>query len=153
MDLGNQRESSWGYCPEKQTSHGKWWVLFRVIKLLIAVTTTMTRWMGFRLPITNDYSDIWDECHCHCSHNPLHPIWPTQYTADSGCNLKPLHQWGDAMPLNPRENTLRIIWGTICEHAIFFFKIPKPSPPLSRPSLPNPPPPPSEKKLGLLGAY
>jgi len=48
---------------------------------------------------------------------------------------------GDAMPLNPKENTLRIIWGTFCEHAIFFLKIPKPSPPLSPPSLPNPPSP------------
>jgi len=25
------------------------------------------------------------------------PIWPTQHTMDMGCNLWPLHQWGDAM--------------------------------------------------------
>ncbi len=58
---------------------------------------------------------------------PPAPIWPTQYTADTGCNLKPLHQWGDAMPLNPRGNTLKI-WGTFCEHAIF-KKNPKAFPP------------------------
>jgi hypothetical protein len=28
--------------------------------------------MGFHLPITNDYLDVWDECCCCCPHNPLH---------------------------------------------------------------------------------
>jgi hypothetical protein len=29
--------------------------------------------MGFHLSVTNDYLDVWDEYHCRCSHNPLHP--------------------------------------------------------------------------------
>jgi hypothetical protein len=62
-------------------------------------------WMGFHSPITNDYSDVWDECSCCCLHNsPLCSVWPTQFAADMGCNLRPLQQqWGDAMPPISRE--------------------------------------------------
>jgi hypothetical protein len=49
-------------------------------------------------PITDDYvDDVWDECHCCCCcHNPPALIWPTQYTADMGCNMWSLCQWDDA---------------------------------------------------------
>jgi len=44
------------------------------------------------------YRTICESC-CHCCHNPPAPIWLTPYTANMGCNLWPLHQWGDAMSL------------------------------------------------------
>jgi hypothetical protein len=37
------------------------------------------------------------------STQPPVPVWPTQYTADMGCALRPLCQWGDAMPRISRE--------------------------------------------------
>ncbi len=64
--------------------------------------------MGFHRPITDDYADVWDECHCHCQHNHPVPIWPTHYTVDMVCNSWRLHQWGDAMPPISTEDRLCI---------------------------------------------
>jgi hypothetical protein len=46
---------------------------FPVTRLLeLRGTQWVTQRMGFHLPITNDYLDVWDECCCCCPHNPLH---------------------------------------------------------------------------------
>jgi hypothetical protein len=67
-------------------------------------TKSVTQWMGIHSPlVTSNYLDVWDECCCHHSHNLPGPVWPTQYAADSSCNLRPLHQWGDAMLRISRE--------------------------------------------------
>jgi hypothetical protein len=62
------------------------------------ITDDLTDGMGFHLLVTDDYVvvDVWDESHCHWHQSPPAPIWSTQYTADMGCNLWPLHQWGNA---------------------------------------------------------
>ncbi len=80
----------------------------------------MTQWTGFHLPVTDDYADVWDDCHCHCQHNHPAPIWPTQYTVDMGCNLWCLHQWGDAMPPFSIEDrlcinryTILVVWDLV----------------------------------------
>ncbi len=67
----------------------------------------MTQRMGFHPPVTDDSVNDWDEWCCCCHHNPPVPIWPTQYTEDMGCNLWPLHQWGDATsPISVEELVL-----------------------------------------------
>jgi hypothetical protein len=41
----------------------------------------MTQQMGFHSPVTNDYSDVWDECRCWClSAEPDALVWLTQYS-------------------------------------------------------------------------
>jgi hypothetical protein len=74
------------------------------------------------------------------SAQPPAPIWPTQYTADTGCNLRPLHhQWGRCHATEFEGKTQSEFEKHFCEHAIFFKNsqsLPPSSPP---PSLPNPP--------------
>jgi hypothetical protein len=58
---------------QKKTSHKSGEFFFPVTRLQeLHGTQSVTRRMGFHLPITNDYLDVWDECCCCCPHNPLH---------------------------------------------------------------------------------
>jgi hypothetical protein len=64
----------------------------------------VTQWMVIHSLVTDNYWDVWDKCCCHRSHNPPGPVWPTQYAADSNCNMRPLPQWGDAgLPISGEE--------------------------------------------------
>jgi len=83
---------------------------------------SVTRQMGFHPPVTDDSVDHWDEWRCCCHHNPPAPIWPTQYTADMGCNLWPLHQWGDATsPISTEELVLWLYLLKVDEIWFFFL--------------------------------
>lgn len=124
-----------------------------------AAWTPMTLWMGFHSPITDDYSDVWDECHCCCCpHNPLHPSSQpsTQQiqvlTWELSINgVTPCHQ---ILKRNRLWNKIRIIgnvWGNVLWTCNFFLKSQNPPPLPMRPGLPLAYP--REKKLGLLGAY
>ncbi len=53
----------------KKTSHKSFFPVTRLLEL--RGTQSVTQRMGFHLPITNDYLDVWDECCCCCPHNPL----------------------------------------------------------------------------------
>jgi hypothetical protein len=45
------------------------------------------------------------------STEPPAPVWPTKFGADTGCNLRPLHQWGDAMLPISREEPVMSLGG------------------------------------------
>jgi hypothetical protein len=70
--------------------------------------------MGFHLPITDDYSDGggslgWMNAVVTVRITPLHPFGqPRKYTADAGCNLRHLGQWGDTMLPFSREEPVMI---------------------------------------------
>jgi hypothetical protein len=43
------------------------------------------------------------------STEPPAPVWPTKFGAVTGCNLRPLGQWGDAMlPISREEQVMSL---------------------------------------------
>jgi hypothetical protein len=66
----------------------------------------------FHQPVTDDYVDISDECHCRCHRNALVRFWLTQYPTKMGCNLWLLPQWGDAkQPISAEEPIMFLLFG------------------------------------------
>jgi hypothetical protein len=57
--------------------------------------------LSFVSPITNDYSDVWDECSCCCLHNPCAPsgrpssqqIWVVTWDLSSSNGATPCHRF------------------------------------------------------------